>query len=151
MNSKDIENWKIKYGDTERRIIANINADIAEGSKTAYDRIVSYFEDEELVREFETRQEMSYIMTAVNIYFRECAAGEKVVIFDHASSVDELMAVMNQIRFLAFEYQFLREEESLELLRQYVASQQISMQMLYMLMEHACVNEEELRRILDNI
>ncbi|MCM1171685.1 MAG: glycosyltransferase [Clostridium sp.] len=149
--------WNKRYFEAEKRYISRVDVLIEEGTLDAYEKICEMFEETEDMSEEEMiatgkvpltvfcgRTEMSYLIQAVNIYYREQAAGETVTVFDHGNSLQDIIDVMNQVRFLLWELEFFKSDEDLV---EYLKSNKISAQMLSYLVE-SCL--KELRKILGN-
>ncbi|MCM1295535.1 MAG: glycosyltransferase [Muribaculaceae bacterium] len=150
-----VSEWNKRYLEAEKRYISRVDALIKEGTPDAYEKICEMFEgtegmsEEEMIATgkiplavFRGRTEMSYLIQAVNIYYREQATGEAVTVFDHGNSLQDIIDVMNQVRFLLWELEFFKSDEALV---GYLKSNKISAQMLSYLAE-PCL--KELRKMI---
>lgn len=101
-----IKEWHDKYEILEQEALKLIDGYIAEGGEESYNAIYELFDSELPLEEFKTRNEMSYVINAVNIYCAEQEAGADIYIFDLADSLVGLINIMNQLRFLIWEMEF---------------------------------------------
>ncbi|MCM1082975.1 MAG: glycosyltransferase family protein [Clostridium sp.] len=76
--------------------------------------------------------EMHYLLQALKIYGRERDAGVDVTVFDHGNNLQDIIDVMNQIRFIFWESLFLGINTDY-ILKTYVDSNNISREMLLFL------------------
>lgn len=136
---EDIE-WYRLHESEEREYIARINDYLREGTSESKGKICSLMEHREILDAFETRNEMSYIINAINIYYREMDAGVKHTIFDMVVCVNELIQIMNQVRFYVWELEFTNDEETGDLLCNFIEENNMSVQMLLYLMETAVLD-----------
>lgn len=145
-----VAEWNKKYLDAEKQYISAVDKLIGEGTACAYGKICGMFEGTEgmsadeimsagkiPISEFEGRTEISYLIQAINIYYREQAAGDSVTVFDHGDSLRDIIDVMNQVRFLLWELEFFKSNEALA---EYLKNNKISARMLSYLAE-ACIRE----------
>lgn len=145
-----VTEWNKRYSETEKQYISSVNKLIKEGTPDAYEKICDMFDGTEGMSEdeiiatgkiplniFRGRTEMSYLIQAVNIYYREQAAGEAVTVFDHGDSLQDIIDVINQVRFLLWELEFFKSDEALV---EYLERNKISAQMFLYLAE-SCIKE----------
>lgn len=124
---------------------------IRAGSFCSYDKIYDMFEwPEEISADeimaaakipigvYNISEEISYLVQALKIYYRELTEGVKVTVFDHGKSLRDIMDVINQIRLLLWERIFLKHDEALVT---YLKNNEISPQMVSCL-EEICVLDE---------
>lgn len=136
---EDIE-WYRLHESEELSYLQQINDYLREGTNESKEKICSLMERREILDAFETRNEMSYIINAVNIYYREIDAGVKHTIFDVVACVNELIQIMNQVRFYVWELEFTNDEETGDLLCNFIEENNMSVQMLLYLMETAVLD-----------
>lgn len=145
-----ILDWNKMYLKTEEAYIRAVDCLIKEKTTDAYEKICAMFEetnglsDDEIIAAkkipinvFKERNEMSYLIQAVNIYYREQAAGIDITVFDHGCSLSEIIDVINEVRLLLFELEFLNDNEGLV---EYVKNKNISHEMLSYLAD-LCIGE----------
>ncbi|MBD5095490.1 MAG: glycosyltransferase [Lachnospiraceae bacterium] len=153
-----VSEWNKKYLDAEKQYINRVNKLISEGTQDAYEKICEMFEgtegmtDDEMIaigkiplNVFKGRTEMSYLIQAVNIYYREQDAEASTTIFDHGDSLSDIIDVMNQVRLLLLELDFFKSDE---VLVEYVKNNKISHQMLSYL---ADASIGELRKVKTDV
>ncbi len=142
--------WNKKYLEAERQYLSKADKLIREGTADAYEKICGMFEGTEgmsvdeiidagkiPINIFKGRTEISYLIQAVNIYYREQEAGDCVTVFDHGESFLDVMDVINQVRFLLWELEFFKSDEALV---EYLGNNNISASMLSYLAE-PCIKE----------
>lgn len=150
-----ITEWNKRYLEAEKQYISSVNKLIREGNADSYEKICEMFEGTEGMSEdeiiatgkipiniFEGRTELSYLIQAVNIYYRELEAGDLVTVFDHGDSLQDIIDVINQVRFLLWEMEFFKSDEALV---EYLGNNKISARMLSYLAE-PCL--KELRKVM---
>lgn len=155
---KSIETWNKKYAGIEKNFIQQVNGLLVEGTLAAYDRICGLFEDAENVdsedviasgripvSEFKDRNDISYLINAVNIYYAERETGNTTTIFSQGSSLQDIIDVMRQIRFLLWEIEFSCDdaclEDSIQVLVNYVLEKNISVHALVYLLRTASIDK----------
>lgn len=142
--------WNKKYFDTEKKILSSVDTLINAGTSEDYKNVCEMFEyaanlsDDEIiaggkipVNVFKERNEMSYLIQAINIYYREQAAKVEVTIFDHGDKLADIVDVINEVRLLLFEFEFFKDDEPLVT---YVKNNKISHAMLSYLAA-SCIGE----------
>lgn len=147
---KTVLEWNQRYLDAEKQYINNVNTLIHVGTPEAYEKICEMFEgtegmsDDEIIASgkiplnvFQGRKEMSYLIQAVNIYYREQAAGVPVTVFDRGNSLSDVIDKINQVRLLLLELEFFKSNEALA---EYVRVNHISHEMLSYL-AGTCIGE----------
>ena len=76
------------------------------------------------------------------IYQAEKNAGEAWTLFDLADNLEDLIAIVQQVKFLLWEIVFLQEKESEELLRSVVAQYDMQPELLRGLVRISCLEPE---------
>lgn len=84
------------------------------------------------------------------IYQAEKNAGELWTVFDLADSLEELISIAQQVKFLLWEIIFLQEKESEELLRSFVAQYAMQPELLRNLVRISCLEPEAVMARLRN-
>ncbi|MCM1295524.1 MAG: glycosyltransferase [Muribaculaceae bacterium] len=142
--------WNEAYLPTEKKYIEKVDELIGTGTNASYAKICEMFEDtEDLSNDeiisigkipidiFREREELSYLIQAVNIYYREQAVEVEVTIFDHGDMLADIIDAINEVRLLLFEFEFFKEDEPLVT---YVKNNKISHAMLSYLAA-SCIGE----------
>ena len=138
--AEKIANWHEMYEQKEQEYLDTISGYLKEGTPEAKKAICSIGEQEGFVDAFKTRNELSYVINAINIFYREEEAKLSPDIFDLADSVDELIAVMNQLRFCMWELEYTDDAQTVELLCDYISENNVSVYMLMHTVEAATIN-----------
>lgn len=133
----EIAEWHRLHAAKEQEYLKRFDDWLAQGTGEAKQALCALAEQEGFIETFQQRSEMSYIINAINIWYRECDAGESPDIFDMAHSVAEIICSMNRIRFLIWELIFIGEEESEELLCGFLTEQRVSATMLLEVLDRA--------------
>lgn len=84
----------------------------------------------------------AWIVIFTQIYQAEKNAGEARTLFDLADNLEDLIAIVQQVKFLLWEIVFLQEKESEELLRNFVAQYDIQSELLRSLVHISCLEPE---------
>ncbi len=142
--------WNEKYLSTEKKYLRKIDELIGIGTNDSYMKICEMFEDTEGLSDdeiiaagkipinvFKERNEMAYLIQAINIYYREQAAETEATIFDHGDKLTDIIDVINEVRLLLFELEFFRDDEGLV---EYVKNNKISQPMVSYLAA-SCIGE----------
>lgn len=150
--------WNKKFLEAEKQYINRVDKLIREGTADDYEKICGMFEGtegmsvDEIIAAgkvplniFKGRTEISYLIQAVNIYYREQEAGDSVTVFDHGDCLSDIIDVMNQVRLLLVELDFFKSDE---VLVEYVKNNKISHQMLSYL---ADASIGELRKVKTDV
>lgn len=80
-----------------------------------------------------------WIVIFSQIYQAEKNAGELWTVFDLADSLEELISIAQQVKFLLWEIIFLQEKESEELLQSFVAQYDMQPELLRNLVRISCL------------
>lgn len=135
-----ISEWHRLHEAEEQQYLKIIDEYLSEGTPEAKEAICSLAEQDGFVETFKTRNEMSYVINAINIYYRELDADITPTVLDLAHSVDELIAVINRIRFLIWELEYTDDEMSGVMLCEYILDKQISIPMLLYILDAASID-----------
>lgn len=92
----------------------------------------------------------AWIIIFTQIYQAEKNAGELWTVFDLADSLEELISIAQQVKFLLWEIIFLQEKESEELLRSFVAQYAMQPELLRNLVRISCLEPEAVMARLRN-
>ena len=84
----------------------------------------------------------AWIIIFTQIYQAEKNAGEAWTLFDLADNLEDLIAIVQQVKFLLWEIVFLQEKESEELLRSVVAQYDMQPELLRGLVRISCLEPE---------
>lgn len=139
-SERRISEWHRLHEAEEQQYLKIINEYLSEGTLEAKEAICSLAEQDGFVETFKTRNEMSYIINAINIYYRELDAGVSPTVLDMADSVDGLIAVINKIRFLIWELEYTDDEMSGGMLCEYIRDKHISIPMLLYILDVASID-----------
>lgn len=91
-----------------------------------------------------------WIVIFSQIYRAEKNAGELWTVFDLVDSLEELISIAQQVKFLLWEIVFLQEKESEELLRSFVAQYDMQPELLRNLVRISCLEPEAVMARLRN-
>lgn len=140
--------WNQKYSDAEKKYISSVNKLISAGTPEDYKKICEMFEgtegmcDDDIIainkiplNVFKGREELSYLIQAVNIYYREREAEAAFTVFDHGNNLSDIIDTINEVRLLLFELEFFKDDDRLA---EYVKNNNISRQMLLYLVD-SCI------------
>lgn len=92
----------------------------------------------------------AWIIIFTQIYQAEKNAGEVRTLFDLADDLENLIAIVQQVKFLLWEIVFLQEKESEELLRSFVAQYDMQPELLRNLVRISCMEPETVMARLRN-
>lgn len=92
----------------------------------------------------------AWIISFTQIYQAEKNAGEVWTLFDLADDLENLIAIVQQVKFLLWEIVFLQEKESEELLRNFVAQYDMQPELLRNLVRISCPEPETVMTRLRN-
>ena len=92
----------------------------------------------------------AWIIIFTQIYQAEKNAGEVWTLFDLADDLENLIAIVQQVKFLLWEIVFLQEKESEELLRSFVAQYDMQPELLRNLVRISCPEPETVMARLRN-
>lgn len=92
----------------------------------------------------------AWIIIFTQIYQAEKNAGEVWTLFDLADDLENLIAIVQQVKFLLWEIVFLQEKESEELLRSFVAQYDMQPELLRNLVRISCMEPETVMARLRN-
>ena len=84
----------------------------------------------------------AWIVIFTQIYQAEKNVGEVRTLFDLADNLEDLIAIVQQVKFLLWEIVFLQEKESEELLRNFVAQYDMQSELLRSLVHISCLEPE---------
>lgn len=84
----------------------------------------------------------AWIVIFTQIYRAEKNAGEMRTLFDFADNLQDLIAIVQQVKFLLWEIVFLQEKESEQLLRSFVAQYDMQPELLRSLVHISCLEPE---------
>lgn len=132
--------WHRLHETEEQNYLHIIDGYLSQGTEEAKEAICNLAETGDFVEIFKTRNEISYVITAINIYYRELEADVVHTIFDKAHSVDELIRIINRIRFYIWELEYTDDETSAYMLCEYIQNMNISVVMLIYLLDIASLD-----------
>ena len=133
--------WYKLHEIEEKQYMKKIDMYLADGTITAKQAICNLVEQDGFIDNFKTRNNMSYIINAVNIYYRELDANEQSTIFDIAYSIDDIISLTNRIRFSVWELEYTEDEESAYLLCDLIQNNHISATMLLYILDAVAINK----------
>lgn len=149
----EIEDWYRRNDFKIKKYLECFDELLSEGTENSYRRIAEIFENEIPIDEYKTNPEMAYMITATNIYYQESAAGVEATIFSHGKNIGEIIAIINQIRHLLWEIEFIdeysdKETEGKIMLEQLIETTGISIYMLVEILKNASFDCYRLSRAL---
>lgn len=139
-SEQKIADWHRLHETEERQYLKIINEYLAEGTSEAQTAICNLVEQERFLETFKTRNEMSYVINAINIYYREIDAGVSHTVLDLADDVDGLISVINQVRFFIWELEYTDDETSGSMLCEYIRDMNISIPMVLYILPVASID-----------
>lgn len=139
-SEQKIVDWHRLHEIEEQQYLILINEYLAEGTPEAQTAICNLVEQDGFIETFKTRNEMSYVINAINIYYREMDAGVSPTILDLADNIDGLISVINQVRFFIWELEYTDDETSGGMLCEYIQDMNISVQMLLYILPVASID-----------
>ncbi len=145
-NMKDIEeiaDWKQRYGESEKEAINTVNKLLDAGSLESKKEICKMFENKEFLDTYKFRKELSYVINAINIFYSEEEHNVKYDVFDSCKNLEELVEIINQVRFLTWEIEYADYEEAGDLLCQFITEKKLSPQMIKYIVDLASFNRYE--------
>ncbi len=133
--------WYKLHEIEEKQYLKKINMYLADGTTEAKQAICNLVEQDGFIEIYKTRNEMSYIINAVNIYYRELDTNEPSTILDIADSIDVLISLTNRVRFSIWELEYTEDEISAPLLCELIQNNHISVTMLLYILDATAINK----------
>ncbi len=119
--------WEIKYGAARDRAYQLIEEVLSTKSMSSIEQLLDFFEDKELVKELSNVNDFAFLVVLMEIYDLECQENVKHTVFHWADTFQDMIDVIRQVKFLLWEMEFLADDESGLLLKNYLVDMNISM------------------------
>ena len=119
--------WEKEYGEKRDLAIGLMNESLLTKSRETRQELIDLLKDEVLVKALSEVAEIAFIFVIMDIYEAELKARVNHTILDWAGSLDEVIDIIRQIKFLLWEIEFLDSEGAGELLLGYLQDMNISM------------------------
>lgn len=119
--------WEKKYGCQRDVAYELMEKCLREKSPETKHALWTFFENKELVKELSQINDFAFMVVIMEIYAMELEAGVTNSVFEWSDNLQGLIDVIRQVKFLLWEIEFLDDEESGQLLLQYIQKMGISM------------------------
>lgn len=134
-------------------MVENISETIAAIDKLisdkSYNAIDTLFTDE-YMQQIDS-DELAYISLYVLIYREEMTNGIQNTSFNLGSNTQELIEVFRQLKFLLWEFEFDNNEESTQMMIDFIVSRGISAEFLKMVIQTSSINKNQVLIKLSHI
>lgn len=143
--------WHARYDALIDRKIQIFNRLLCMHTEESYALIEKLTEDA-MTKEVEKRNtDYAFMVIFAQIFRAEKQAGEVRFLFDLADTLSDLIAIVQQMKFYLWELEFLQEEETKQLLLQFVQSYDMGPELLRNLIMIACVDKDRMRSVVSGI
>lgn len=112
--------WNRVYDELIVRKIDMFNKLISMHNIECYNLVEQLLDDNMTIQVEERNTNYAYMIFFLQIYRAEKKKGEKKFVFDCGDSLEELIAIVQQLKFYIWEIEFLHEREAEDLLKQFV-------------------------------
>ena len=119
--------WKKKYDSKLKEAESLMNRCLATKELDDLQKLMEFFEDEELVKELSEDNKFMFMVVMMNILYIELDENIKYSIIEWADNLERIIAIIRQIKFLLWEIEFLDSQESMTLLFEFLKDMNISM------------------------
>lgn len=140
--AQDEREWHAQYDALIARKIEIFNKLLQMHSAESYGLIEKLVDDAMTENVAKRNTSYAWIVIFTQIYQAEKNAGEAWTLFDLADNLEDLIAIVQQVKFLLWEIVFLQEKESEELLRSFVAQYDMQPELLRNLVRISCLEPE---------
>ena len=140
--AQDEREWHAQYDALIARKIEIFNKLLQMHSAESYGLIEKLVDDTMTENVAKRNSSYAWIVIFTQIYQAEKNAGEAWTLFDLADNLEDLIAIVQQVKFLLWEIVFLQEKESEELLRSVVAQYDMQPELLRGLVRISCLEPE---------
>lgn len=143
LRAQQAKEWKERCEEPKQRYLALIEKWLISGTPEDKKELQKLFSDETFLQIFGHENEIAELKTAVKIYELECRNQIAPTIFDSCDNgVKGVRELLRGLRFLLWRKEFVGDEETVELLKKYVAEHKISHIMLEYMIHIASVHRE---------
>lgn len=117
----------------------------------AYDLIEKLIDDAMTEAVQKRNTSYAFMVIFVQIYRAEKQVNEHRFLFDCGDSLEELIAIIQQLKFYMWELEFLEEKETEEWLRQFVKHYDIRAELLRNIILMACMDKDRMKKVVGNV
>lgn len=112
--------------DLEKCYKACVDKYLSNKSEYGVEKVIQLMQDGQIIDYLRPHSDLAMIIMITNIYKEEIAKNTKYRIFDQVSSSEDIIFVFQQLKFYLWEAEFYDEEETKELLKQFIIMYHIS-------------------------
>lgn len=143
--------WHNNYDELIARKLELYDRLISMHQKETYDMISQLIDDESTPVIQKRNNDYAYMVIFNQIYESEKEASEQIFLYDYGDSLKELIAVTQQIKFYLWELEFLKEDETRILLKNFVDEFKISKTLLRNMILISCIERQEMATLLSEL
>jgi len=122
--------WREKYEPYLCDAYGLVGEVLATKSTLAKQKLLDFFNNKDVVAALTEVNDFAYMIVMMEIYSLETEAGANSTVFDWADSLQGVIDIIRQIKFLLWEIEFLDDMNSVRLLLGYMNEVGVSMQAL---------------------
>ncbi|MGN0496567.1 MAG: hypothetical protein ACI4GW_10110 [Lachnospiraceae bacterium] len=128
--AKEICIWHQTYDVLLQKKLQLIDLLLREPSEQSRKMLCDTLKESQLTRELCRDTQFGYMVIINQVYLDEKKNGEQYTIYDKGNSIKDLIKVLNQMKFLLWELEFLKDSDTPELFKRYVCENRVSGTML---------------------
>ena len=136
--------WNQANRDYCKKMVAFVNQFLASKTEADEKLFLTYFSDEQVIKRFHGDNKLAFVMIMRDILVAERKAGVENVIINCADTLEDMVKVIRQVKFLLWEIEFLDSEESFDLLMEYQQSMGLSNKALARIILSASYDKEKI-------
>lgn len=143
--------WEEKYGPYRDMAYELMEECLETKSPNVIQKMLDFFENKELVKELSEVNDFAYMVIIMEMYDLELQAGIKNHVFYWSDSLQGVIDVIRQVKFLLWEIEFLDAPDSGQLLLGFLGDVKISMPAFELLVYVTSYDKEKMVNYLTEL
>ncbi len=144
-------NWEKKYGPYRDKAFMLVDECLKEKTAQSINTLMRFFENKELIKELSEVNDLAYMIVMMEMYMLELEAGVTKTVFYWSDSLQGVIDVIRQVKFLLWEIEFLDDPQSGQLLLGFLNDVGISMPAFEYIVFISSYDKEKMIEYLNNL
>ena len=111
--------WNQSNREYCREMVSFVNGFLSSKSKDEENKFITYFSDEDIIKRMHGDNQLAFAMIVRDILVAERNAGVENAIIYCADTLDDMIKIIRQVKFLLWEIEFLDSTEAMDLLMRF--------------------------------